>query len=102
MLITPMPYWAERVGTPRTLADEYPFGHALGLPWEAEMQGLILGEALQALEVISEPGTIIHSGQQWPGSLEEAIQLWQPKDPSPIIAELTPKFREMLRQRRKS
>lgn len=102
ILITPMPYWAERVGTPRTLAVEYPYGHALGLPGESDMQRQILAEAFHALEAISDPGTVIHSKQQWPGSVEEAIQLWQPKDPSPIITELTPKFREILRQRRKS
>lgn len=102
LLITPMPYWAERVGTPRTLAVEYPFGHALGLPGDGEMQRQILAESLQALEAISDPGTVVHSEQLWPGRIEEGIQLWQPKHPSPIITELTPKFREMLRQRRKS
>ena len=66
------------------------------------MQRQILSEAFHALEVVSDPGTVILSKQQWPGSVDEAIQLWQPKDPSPIINELTPKFREILRQRRKS
>lgn len=100
LLITPMPYWAERVGTPRTLAVEYPFGHALGLPGDGEMQRQILSEAIRALETISDPGSVVHSELQWPGNVEDAIQLWQPKDPSPIIAELTPQFREMLRKRR--
>jgi hypothetical protein len=97
-----MPYWAERVGVPRTLAVEYPFGHTIGLPGDIAMQRQILAEAFDALETITSPGMIIHSPQQWPGNVDEAIQLWQPKDPSPIIAELTPKFREMLRKRRKS
>jgi hypothetical protein len=101
LLITPMPYWVERVGTPRTLAVEYPFGHALGLPGDGEMQCQILAEAIRALEKISVPGTVVHSEQQWPGDVEDAIQLWQPKEPSPIITELTPKIREMLRKRRK-
>jgi D-proline reductase (dithiol) PrdB len=102
LLITPMPYWAERVGTPRTLAVEYPFGHALGLPGEPAMQQQILAEAFEALEKIKDPGTVMHSPQQWPGSVEQAIQLWQPLEPSPIITALTPKFREMLRKRRKT
>ena len=97
-----MPYWAERIGVPRTLGVEYPFGHALGLPEKPEMQRQILVEAFHALETISEPGIIVHSEQTWPGAVEEAIQQWQPEEPSPIIAELTPRFRELLRSRRKS
>lgn len=100
LLITPMPYWADKTGTPRTLGVEYPFGHALGLPGKPEMQRQILEEALNALETITEPGTIIYSAQAWPGEVNEAIHRWQPLEPSPIIAELTPKFRDMLRRRR--
>lgn len=102
LLITPMPYWAERIGVPRTLAVEYPFGHALGLPGNASMQREILVEALNALETATMPGTITHSELRWPGSVEEAIQLWQPRNPSPIVAALTPKIREILRGKRKS
>ena len=32
VLVTMMPYWAEKVGAPRTLAVEYPFGQTLGQP----------------------------------------------------------------------
>jgi hypothetical protein len=95
-----MPYWAERVGTPRTLAVEFPFGHALGLPGDQALQRKILNEALNVLVAIQTPGTVIHSEQRWPQSAEEAMKRWQPKEPSPIIAELTPKFREMFRKRR--
>jgi hypothetical protein len=102
LLITPMPYWAERVGTPRTLAVEFPFGHALGLPGDQGLQRQILKEALHALVAIQTPGGVIHSEQRWPESTEEAMKRWQPIEPSPIIAELTPTFREMLRKRRKT
>ena len=102
LLITPMPYWAERIGVPRTLAVEYPFGHAFGLPGNSGMQRRILLEAFVALENISSPGTIVHSEQVWPGEVEEAIQLWQPLEASPIIAELAPKFRDILRSRGKA
>ena len=96
-----MPYWAERVGTPRTLAVENPFGHVLGRPGEPEMQRQILLEALQSLETMTSAGMIMHAKERWTGSVEDAIQLWQPTEPSPIIAELTPQFRQMLRNRRK-
>jgi D-proline reductase (dithiol) PrdB len=101
LLITPMPIWAEQIGTPRTLAVEFPFGHALGRPGDRAMQRGVLAEAFNALETIQTPGTIIHSDQRWPESVEVAIRSWQPLEPSPIIAELTPKFRDMLRNRRK-
>lgn len=101
LLITPMPYWAEKVGTPRTLAVEFPFGHALGQPGDIETQRQILTEAFMAFNTIQSPGSVLHSEQRWSEDIDDAIRSWQPHEPSPIIAELTPKFREMLRNRRK-
>jgi D-proline reductase (dithiol) PrdB len=102
LLITPMPYWAEKVGTPRTLAVEYPFGHPLGMPGKPEMQLEVLTEALEALQTIHSPGKVIHSDLRWPEAVKKAIEEWQPREPSPIIAELRPQIREMIRQMRKS
>ena len=101
ILVTPMPYWAEKVGTPRTLAIAFPFGHTLGRPGDNEQQRLVIEEALAVLERAETPGTIVHSEETWPQSTQEAIKSWQPEEPSPIIAELAPQFREMLRQRRR-
>lgn len=97
-----MPYWAENVGTPRTLAVAFPFGHTLGYPGDADQQRRVILEALAVLESSESPGTIIHSTETWPQGTQEAIKSWQPEEPSPIIDELAPKFREMLRQRRRS
>ncbi|TFH33296.1 MAG: hypothetical protein E4G99_11610 [Anaerolineales bacterium] len=102
LIITPMPYWAERIGTPRTLAVEFPFGHALGQPGEIEMQRQVLGEAFNALESMQTSGSVLHSDLRWPQSVVEAIRSWQPSQPAPIIAELSPKFRELLRNRPKA
>ncbi|KKL27183.1 hypothetical protein LCGC14_2387760, partial [marine sediment metagenome] len=30
VLVTIMPYWSERVGVPRTIGVEFPYGHILG------------------------------------------------------------------------
>jgi D-proline reductase (dithiol) PrdB len=97
-----MPYWAEKVGTPRTLAIAFPFGHTLGQPGDKEQQQLVITQALAVLQNAENPGTIVHSELTWPQSIPEAIKRWQPKEPSPIIAELSPQFREMLRKRRRS
>jgi hypothetical protein len=101
ILVTPMPYWAEKIGTPRTLAVGFPFGHTLGQPGDQGQQRRVILEALGVLATSQTPGTIIHSEEVWPQATQEAIKSWQPDEPSQIIAELAPRFREMLRQRKR-
>jgi len=101
ILVTMMPYWAEKIGVPRTLAVEFPFGQTLGGPGNSGQQMRVIRQALSVLATADEPGTTIHSPEKWPQDVKQAIQGWQPAQPSPIIAELSPHFREMLRQRRK-
>jgi hypothetical protein len=95
-----MPFWAQKIGVPRTLAVEHPFGHTLGRPGDREGQLGIIREALDALRSIQEPGRILHSNSEWKMSTAEAIEAWQPREPSPIIRELRPKFRQLLREHR--
>lgn len=101
VLITMMPYWAEKIGVPRSLAVEFPFGQTLGQPHDREQQMGVLQEALGLLETAESPGTIQHSDARWPIPLEEAQRAWQPPQPSPIIAELAPRLREMMKEARK-
>ncbi len=100
ILITPMPIWAEKLGAPRTLAVEFPFAQVLGQPNQVEQQRRILLQALQVLENTTQPGTIVHSAENWPQPTSQAIQEWQPPQPSPIVQALAPKIRELLRKRR--
>jgi hypothetical protein len=102
ILVTMMPYWAEKIGTPRTLAVEHPFGHTLGMPGDERGQRDVIMEALEALETLQEPGGVVHSDSVWPVQVEEAIEAWQPPEPSPIIRELRPNFRELIRSYRKN
>jgi len=60
-LVTSMPFWAEKIGVPRTLAVEFPFGHSLGLPGEIAQQTRVISEALEVLETAETPGDIFHS-----------------------------------------
>lgn len=101
VMVTMMPYWAERVGAPRSLAVEFPFGHTLGQPHDAAGQMRVIHQALRVLESAKFPGEIVHSSEVWPVSHEEASKIWQPEQPSPIIAALAPDFRNMLRERRR-
>jgi hypothetical protein len=101
ILVTMMPYWAEKVGVPRTLAVEFPFGQTLGQPGNVTQQMRVIRQTLEVLETSTNPGIITHSDEVWPMDQKEAYKAWQPPEPSPIIAELAPKFRDMLRQNRK-
>lgn len=100
ILVTMMPFWAEKIGVPRTLAVEFPFGHTLGQAHNAAQQQRVIGQALAVLETAVTPGTIVHSDETWPVPQKEAYKAWQPAAPSPIIDVLAPKFRQMLRERK--
>jgi hypothetical protein len=97
ILVTMMPYWAEKVGVPRTLAVEFPFGQTLGQSGNGDQQMRVIRQALNVLETAVSPNTLIHSTEVWPVDQKEAYKAWQPAEPSPIIAELAPQFRDMLR-----
>jgi hypothetical protein len=95
-----MPFWAEKVGVPRTLAVEFPFGHTLGQPHDVAQQMRVIRQALEVLETAAAPGAIIHSPETWSVPQKEAAKDWQPAEPSPVIQVMAPRFREMMRQRR--
>ena len=101
ILVTPMPFWAEKIGVPRTLAVEFPFGHTLGQPHDAVQQTRVIRQALAVLETARAPGTIIHSPETWPEPQREALKDWQPEEPSPIVQMMAPHFLEMMRQQRR-
>lgn len=100
ILVTMMPYWAEKVGTPRTLAVQFPFGHTLGQPHNAAGQRRVIEQALQVLVTADSPGTLVHSSETWPEPDKAAYKAWQPPRPSPIIQHLAPRLRQMLRDQR--
>ena len=98
ILVTMMPFWAEKIGAPRVLAVEFPFGHTLGQPHHPAQQMRVIQQALYVLETAEIPGTIVHSTEKWPVPAKQAMKDWQPPEPSPIIQYLAPRMRELLRQ----
>lgn len=102
ILVTPMPYWAEKTGVPRTLGVEFPFAQPLGQPHDTAQQMRVIRQALSVLERAESPGTIIHSPEPWPVPQLKAVQDWQPLGPSPIIQVMAPRMRDLLRKRRKT
>jgi hypothetical protein len=101
ILVTMMPFWAERIGVPRTLAVEFPFAQTLGQPHDTAQQRRVLLQALDVLESVDQPGTIVDSPETWPQPTVTAIKEWQPPEPSPVIKALAPRIRSLLRERRK-
>src|SRR5438093_578258 len=74
-----------QMGTPRTLGVEVPFGHALGMPGDREMQMMIIRAALSLLEQAQQPGAMSEVEVEWPQPSDEARKDWQPLEASPII-----------------
>jgi len=101
IMVTNMPYWIEKVGAPRTLAVEFPFGHILGQPHNREQQMRVIRHALGVLETAEAPGTIIHSPEKWPASVEEALHDSHPEKPPPIMAEMGRHIGQFLRSLRR-
>ena len=100
ILVTNMPFWAERIGTPRTLAVEFPFGHILGEPNNGDQQMTVIQQALAVLVESEEAGTIVHSPEKWPVNVDEAMKDWQPREPSPVIAHMSSHLKKTIRESR--
>ncbi|MCX8062853.1 MAG: hypothetical protein N3D16_09750 [Anaerolineales bacterium] len=99
VLITNMPYWAEKIGVPRTYAVEHPFGQPIGKPNDHQRQRQVLLHALSMLLRAEEPGEIWQDETPWDEPLEEAIRKWQPLQPSPILRHLQPRIRDLIRHK---
>jgi hypothetical protein len=97
IMVTNMPFWAEKVGAPRTLAVEFPFGHILGQPHNRELQMRVVEQAFQVLEEAGRPGTIVHSAETWPTTLEEALRVSHPSQPPPIMDQMGRHIGDFLR-----
>ena len=81
VLVTVMPDWSERLGVPRTVGVEFPYGHPLGQPGDRDTQMGVIREALGLLEEAAGPGEIRELDYAWPQELDEAKKDWQPPEP---------------------
>ena len=89
-----MPFITEKIGVPRALAVEFPFGMIWGHPGDGEMHKIIMLSMLDAVETIKTPGTIIELPYTW---AEEDFKKrdWFPREPTPWMASQE-KINEML------
>ncbi len=86
VIVTNMPFWSERVGAPRSLAVEFPFGHILGQAHNKELHRRVVLRALEVLERSPGPGAIEHFQEPWPEPLEAGLRASHPEQPPPITA----------------
>jgi D-proline reductase (dithiol) PrdB len=100
VMVTNMPYWAEKLGVPRTVGVEFPYGHMLGMPGDRETQMTVIRAALSLLEEATEPGTIRELDIEWPQPFDEAKKDWQPLEPSPVVALMLERRRQAAIQAR--
>lgn len=95
VIVTGMPWWCERLGAPRTLGVEFPYGHYIGPPNDRETQMSVIRAALALLAEAQGPSEMRELDVPWPQPLDEAKRDWQPLEPSPVI-------KMMLEQRAKA
>ncbi|MEE9615146.1 MAG: hypothetical protein V3W31_09425 [Thermodesulfobacteriota bacterium] len=55
----------EEVKAPRAVFLRWPMGHPLGEPGRVDQQTVVVKRALEALEKIKEPGTIVDLPYRW-------------------------------------
>ena len=56
---------SEKVKPPRTYFLKYPYGHALGEPFNKKQQAVIFKDCLNLMESAQEPGIIVDSPYHW-------------------------------------
>ncbi len=87
VIVTMMPVWSERIGAPRTLAVEHPYGQPIGPAGDADRQRDVLEHALGVLERADRPGYIEESEYEWPDA-RQARKDWHPAEPAPIVRQM--------------
>ncbi|MHB8780307.1 MAG: hypothetical protein ACYC55_02820 [Candidatus Geothermincolia bacterium] len=84
--LTQMPFITEKIGVPRAVAVEFPFGMIWGKPGDAATHRELLGHMLETAAAAREPGTILQLPYTW---AEEDVRKrdWFPAEPPPWMAD---------------
>lgn len=83
-MMTMMPFWAERVGCPRSVGVEFPFAQPVGQAGNRDLQMKVLNDTLRVLAEAPRPDTIVELPYEWPEEQRFAYKNWQPKEATPI------------------
>jgi len=57
--------YSEKIKPSRTVFLDWPFGHPLGEPFNEAQQKTVVVDALKALNIITEPGSILDLPYRW-------------------------------------
>jgi hypothetical protein len=90
VVVTMMPVWSERIGVPRTLGVEHPYGQPMGPAGDQARQRQVFRRALEVLEAAPGPAYIEESDYEWPDA-KQARKSWHPSEPAPIVREILAK-----------
>ncbi len=88
VIVTMMPDVAQRIGAPRVVGVEFPYGHPFGLAGDRALHRRVLSTALTVLAGAPSAGTRVDIDVAWPVPWKQAYRDWQPSEPSPIVAML--------------
>lgn len=99
VLVTMVPYLAQASGSPRIVAVEFPFGHALGHAQNRDEQSAVIRAALKTLQEAERPNTVVELPFEWP-DFDHWKKAWHPPEPSPIVAFLREQARRDAEARR--
>ena len=83
VVLTPTWEFHRAVGIPRSAAIAYPYGRPLGQVGDSEGQRKVLLAALELLETVTTPGSVVHFEEEWPEAPKDTH--WHPPEMSPII-----------------
>ncbi len=64
----------ECVKPPRSLFVNFPMGNPFGAPGAVAQQRRILQQALELTGEVTEPGSVVHLGEDWPVSFTEKVE----------------------------
>lgn len=84
VLVTMMPAWSARLGVPRTLGVEHPYGQAMGPAGDRARQREVFRQALEVLARAPGPDYITESDYEWPDP-KQARKSWHPPEQAPIV-----------------
>lgn len=93
----------EHCGVPRFLFSDFPLGNPCGVPFDREMQGAILGQALDLFETADRPRTTVQTPFNWEGDTWRAEYMEiRPEDREELLRKGEENRRDRAEKRRRA
>lgn len=92
--LSQMPFVIQKIGVPRSVAIEFPFGMIWGHPGERDMHRAVMDSMLELAGSARQPGTIVELPYVWPED-DFKKRDWFPKENPPWMKDQD-KIKEMI------